>query len=351
MLVNTPLNHYPCRMLPKFIGITLLLAFATTGAFGQAAGAYPEGVEVRDYTGWSSSIFLDTGEVVAAITPAAAGRVMRYALNYDNIIYENRDTAGRILTDPRDPWSYGGYQIDIGPELRGIPRHDELWRGQYSWHVPGPYSARVTSKPDMNTGVQLTKEFVMDPENGDLGIVQTMKNISDQDVSYCLWDRTLCLGGGFAIVPVNRRSIFKNGWAQRVGERNQDWRYDGDAEKPREVEIMRGHVIIQCQGPATKIGVDSTEGWVAYARGRLLFVKYFPYFPEGRYTDGGCSVEVYFNEQVAELEPLSPEVTLKPGEEYSFPEQWVLIELDRSVNTHRDARKILSKIPPSPFAR
>lgn len=337
-------------MSPRFSAVALSVSLASASVSAQTSKPYPEGVEVREYTGWQSSIFLDTGEVVAVVTPAAAGRVMRYALNYDNIIYEKPETAGRVLTDENDPWSFGGYQVDIGPELRGIPRHDELWRGVYSWHVPDPYSARVTSKPDKGTGVQLIKDFVMDPGNGDLGIVQTMKNISDKDISYCLWDRTLCLGGGFAIVPINKNSQFKNGWAMRVGERNKNWRYDGTVRSPREVEVMRGHAIIRCQGPATKIGLDSTEGWVAYARGRMLFVKYFPYFANGNYSDGGCSVEVFFNEQFAELEPLSPEVTLKPGEEYSFPEQWVLIELDRAVNTHKDARKILKLIPPSPFA-
>ncbi len=328
-----------------------VLSLATASALAQTNSAYPKGVEVREYTGWQSSITLDSGEVVAAITPAAGGRVMRYALNYDNVIYEKNDTAGRVLTDPNDQWSFGGYQLDIGPELRGIPVHDELWRGVYSWFIPGPYSARVTSKPDQNTGIELTKEFTMDPDNGDLGIVQSMKNISDKDVSYCLWDRTLCLSGGFAIIPVNRRSQFENGWAMRVSDQDNEWHYDGNMEAPREVEVMKNHVIIHCQGPEKKIGVDSTAGWIAYARGRLLFVKYFPHTPGGNYSDGGCTAEVFFNETFAEIQTLSPEVTLKPGESYSFPEQWVIIELDRAVNTHRDARKILDRIPPSPFAR
>jgi len=337
-------------MFLRSLTFTTTLLCATIPAVAQTESVYPEGVEIREYTGWQSSITLDAGEVVTVITPAAGGRVMRYALNYDNIIYEKTDTAGRVLTDPEDQWSFGGYQVDLGPELRGIPRHDELWRGVYSWHIPGPYAAKVTSKPDKATGIQIIKEFVMDPNNGDLGIVQTMKNVSKKNVSYSLWDRTLCQGGGFAIIPVNRNSQFKNDWAMRVGDSKANWRYDGNFEAPREIELRKKHVIIRCQGPATKIGGDSTAGWVAYARGRLLFVKYFPYFPDGNYSDGGCSVEVYFNEQFAELEPLSPEVTLKPGESYSFPEQWVIIELDRAVNTHKDASKILKQIPPSPFA-
>lgn len=330
---------------------SVILGFSLITATAQDKSVYPAGVQVRDYTGWHNSIFLDSGDVEAVIVPGAAGRVMRYALNYENIIHENPETAGRVLTNPEDRWSFGGYQIDLGPELRGIPRHDELWRGVYSWHIPGPFTARVTSKPDPSTGIEITKEFVMDPDNGDLGIVQIMRNISSTNLSYCLWDRTLCKGGGFAIVPLNSRSRFKNKWAKRVGDGVGTWAYDGAAEEPRELEIRRGHAIIQCQGPASKFGFDSTEGWIAYARGKLLFVKYFPYFPDGNYSDGGCSVEVYFNETFAELEPLSPEVPLEPGASYSFPEKWVLIELDRPINTHRDASRILDRIPPSPFAK
>ena len=31
------------------------------------------------------------------------------------------------------------------------------------------------------------------------------------------------------------------------------------------------------------MGADSDAGWIAYMRGRLLFVKYYPYFPNGAY--------------------------------------------------------------------
>ena len=54
---------------------------------------------------------------------------------------------------------------------------------------------------------------------------------------------------------------------------------------------------------------------------------------------------------LSELEPLSPEVTLRPEAEYLFPERWTLTRLDRDVTTHEDARAVAASIPPSPFAR
>jgi hypothetical protein len=117
------------------------------------------------------------------------------------------------------------------------------------------------------------------------------------------------------------------------------------------VKILKGVLVAKAEGEATKIGADSDAGWIAYARGRLLFVKYFPYSPKGDYSDGGNSVEVYFDKSVGELEPLSPEVKLKPGESYSFPEKWTLIELNDEVTTFEEARKLVKKVPPSPFKR
>jgi hypothetical protein len=80
-----------------------------------------------------------------------------------------------------------------------------------------------------------------------------------------------------------------------------------------------------------------------------LLVKFFPYFPKGDYTDGGNSVELYFDQSVAELEPLSPEVKLKPGAIYTFPEQWVLLELKKPVSTFEQARSLARQVPRSPF--
>ena len=60
---------------------------------------------------------------------------------------------------------------------------------------------------------------------------------------------------------------------------------------------------------------------------------------------------VYFNDRIAELEPISPEVALKPLRSYVFPERWRLIRLDREVKTHEDARAVVDRIPPAPFGK
>ena len=67
------------------------------------------------------------------------------------------------------------------------------------------------------------------------------------------------------------------------------------------------------------------------------------------YPDGGNSVELYWSDRVAELEPLSPEVILRPEQSYAFPEKWALYALPAAVTSFEQARELVGRIPPSPF--
>jgi hypothetical protein len=308
------------------------------------------GVVAMDYRGWEHSLVVEATDVEAklVVAPAVGGRIVEYSLDGQNILWAPPGIDGLTLAASPKGFATPGHQVDIGPELRGIPRHLLLWLGQYVGDAPRDDTVRVVSAPDPTVGVQLSKEITMEPETGALGVLHRMKNIAATNVSYCLWDRTLCEGGGYAFFPLNRKSRFKAGWAlKRKGEGRGF--YDGDTPEHPNVTLFGNLLVAKCDGPASKLGADSDAGWIAYVRGRLLFVKYYPYFPKGPYTDGGCSVELFFDQGRAELEPLSPEITLKPGEQYDFPEKWTLTLLDEPVTTPQQARALARKIPASPF--
>ena len=264
----------------------------------------------------------------------------------ENILFENREYLGKTLanTKPEElAQGYIGYNIDLGPELRRIPPHLSLWMGAFDWRWDKG-SLSLESAPDPSVGIQIRKRMNLDPRTGELSLTQTMKNISTQEQTYCLWDRTLCRGGGFAVVPLGKRSRFKTGWSLL-----REGAYRGDDAAHPNVQILDGVLVARAEGKSSKLGLDSDAGWIAYVRGRLLFVKYFPHFPTGPYTDGGNSVEIYFDPNVCELEPLSPEVKLRSGETYEFPERWRLITLDHEVTRAQEARELVERIPPSPF--
>lgn len=330
-----------------------LFALAANLLVGPGAGraadpfiSFPEGVEMRSFHGKPGALSLtseDTG-ISAVVTPSFGGRVMFYGIEAENLLWVPRVNGASSALEA------GGYQLDIGPESRGIPARPTLWAGQYRSHSPRDFTVVVKSLPDPLLGVQLIKEIVVDPESGDLGVTQIITNVSPREVSFCHWDRTLVQPDGFVIVPLNKKSRFKKKWAVRRGEVGE-YVYDGDAPESDRVQIKSGVLYAKASGKSTKIGVDSDAGWVAYAWRHYLFIKYFPHYASGDYTDGGCTVELFWNERFAELEPLSPEVKLKPGEGYRFPELWRIIELKDDVTSFKDARKAAKKVLRSPFGR
>jgi hypothetical protein len=333
--------------------VLLVISSSSTAAIG-AGLAKTNDVMMENYGGWPDCLVMRGGDCKAIVVPAVGGRVLSYAVNGENILFENPEAAGRTLLTSSNGFWAGGYQCDIGPEVRGIPKHEWLWNGPWNWRVPGPFSVHTFSDPARAVGVRLDKEFVIDPDSGDLGVTQRLRNVVTSDVSFCLWDRTLCKGGGFAMFPLNRKSRFRAGWSIRRGSAGS-FNYDGDKPSDARVRILDGVLVAQAKSlPGArelKVGADSDAGWIAYVRGKVLFVKYFPVFPRGNYSDGGNSVEFYCSERVAELEPLSPEVSLKPGGNYSFPEKWTLIELAEEVTTYNQARALVKRIARSPFER
>ena len=314
----------------------------------------PAGTAKIQYGGWTNCFEIKGGDCRAVVVPGVGGRILHYSVNGENVLYENPTLFGDTLHNRSNFW-VGGYQLDLGPELRGIPDHKWLWQGVWNARASRLFTVYTVSDPEMSVGVQLEKEIVIDPDTGDIGLTQRMRNIVNSDVSFCLWDRTLCKGGGFGIFPLNKKSRFKAGWAKREGDKVPDFRYNGENPKDARVKVIDGVLVAEAKAlpdsPNMKIGADSDAGWIAYARGKILFVKYFPYTRDGNYTDGGNSVEFYCNDRGAELEPVSPEVKLKSGENYSFPEKWTLIELDKEVTSHEQARALVKRIPKSPFGK
>jgi hypothetical protein len=325
-----------------------IAAALALAALGSCASEPPARIESRVHLGKPNTWFLEAVEpkVEAAVMTEVGARIVRYALAGENILWENEDAAG-------NPRAGGGFQLDIGPEMRQIPRHDAIWSGRYEGAPVGVAGLRVSSAADPGLGLQVIKEIGIDSRNGALEIVGRMRNVTKGEVSYCFWDRTLCKPGGWTLVKLNPKSRFKAGWVlgKRVPGKASMWSYDGDAPAHPSMKVLDGVLVVKTGGPEQKCGADTMAGWIAYARGKLLFVKHFPCYPEGNYSDGGMSVAHYYRETMSELEPISPEVTVKPGQDYVFPQMWSLIRLEKEIESFEEARKLVDRIPSSPFAR
>lgn len=302
------------------------------------------GVFVGFYRGWSNSILLQaTNESAdAIIVPEVGGRVLHYGAGGENILFEPADSAGKTLARSSPGFPVGGYQCDVGPESAGLPEHPHLWQGRHTWESPGEWTVLVASGKDSVLGVEVSKNIRLDPETGTLHFRQWLENKFARDVTFCLRDRTLCKGGGFVLLPLNKKSRFSAGWSLRR-KAGTGFSYDGATPFSPQVRVLEGVLVARTDGEQIRLGSDSDAGWVGYARGPLLFVKFFDYTADGAYSDGN-SVEVSWNAQSVELEPRSPEVKLRRFNPYGFAGRWMLLPLDKPVTSFDQARALADRI-------
>ncbi|MCX8037979.1 MAG: DUF4380 domain-containing protein [Candidatus Sumerlaeia bacterium] len=280
-------------------------------------------VKTVAYEKWKDCLEITNGTARVVIAPAAGGRIVHYSL---------ADGPNFFL---------GGCQIDIGPELDYPPRHQTLWAGPYEAEKTGPLSVRLVSAKDTDIGLQITRTVEMAESGAGVTVRQTMTNISDKDVAYCHWDRTMTRAQ-YGFFELNPKSRFPARWSVRLGE-NRSYSYDGKTPASPRVKIVGDLLVVIPGKKMEKVGADSAAGWIAgYADG-WLYVKRFPYFPDGDYADGGNSVEFWVDAAGTrmEIEPLSPKVKLKPGVSYAFEEQWDLQRVNEKIESADDIPKLL----------
>jgi hypothetical protein len=333
------------RLILFFLGLGCGLHLATAAESPVAT----TGLRPQPFSGWQDCLVLSGGDCKAVLLPAVGGRVAFFALNGDNAIYEEPGSSGKTLANAPGGFAIGGAACDLGPEGRPIPEHNLSWLGPWTWQSPRPNKVTLRSEPDPGVGVELEKEVVMDPDSGELGLVNRMKNVTNTGLAYCLWDRTLSRPGGYLLVPLNKKSRFQAGWSLARKDPAGKTVYDGERPADPRAQVIEGVLIVAATGELLKAGADSDAEWVAYTVGRLLFVKYYPCSAQGNYSQKGHSVAFTCEARRVEWGPLSPEIPLKAGETYAFPEKWVLLELPRSARSFAEARALARSLPPSPF--
>lgn len=313
--------------------------------------AMPAGVNQGEFLGWTNSLSLrdDHGKVMAVVVPGIGGRVVQYSRGGVNALLENPDSNGKTLAQFPGGFWVGGYQCDFGPGLLGLPERQAVWLGPHDFVAPRDATVETASPVDTMTGLRLLKSFTLDPDTGALGVMQRMVNTSPNASRHSLHDRTLCPAGGFVLLRLPKQSRHRAGWSLLRATENGSF-FDGEQPASPNVAVFGDLLVAQATGAAGKLGSDTDGGWVAYVRGRLLFVKYFQTWRGAAYPEAGHTLEFSWNSQMAALELLSPLTVLAPGQAFDFPELWQLIELKADVTSFEEARAAVKKVPASPFA-
>lgn len=299
-------------------GIIMILLCAAFGLKAQTSGSF-----ISAY-GYDSCIQLKNSQVEVILEPNTGGRVIRYALNGVNVLYEDSMQNGWISTPamPRSKGHLAGGRFDIGPS-RTKPNTDLFFFGKWRATITGKLSARLTSQTDSVNGVYLIRDFTLDEHGTKLVCTQTILNTGKKPFKASFWARTFATGNGICIIPVPERGRFPNNYIMFMNR-------DTINMLPVDSNIYTADNFLIIKGPPKKPKLEmdvSPAGWIAYAEtNNLLFVKKFPVYKDKQYGDvTAANASIWYNGiQMTEVEPIGPLETILPGKSASYTEEWFI---------------------------
>lgn len=311
------------RCLP--VATSLLLLGLPCAVF---AADLPEGVRRVRVLNYPDCFELFNADVRVTLCHNVGGRVLEYAFKGRNALYlDPREARWGQPGGPKSPSSAG--RFDIGPEYL-IPKRDKLWTGTWEAEVIGPRAVRLRSQADEATGVQLIREFRLDPKSSHLACEQIIKNVSSETKYWSHWGRTFAVHGGIGVVPLTPDTKrFPNGWIMY-----QQGQEHSILLRPADPNVRRRGDFLEVLAPPSlpKLGFDSHAGWFAYVMPHgQAFVKRYPSPKDAVYPEiAGLTLCFWYPraEQVPaiELEPHGPRNIIPPGASASFKEDWYLLE-------------------------
>jgi len=297
-------------------------------------------MDITAYPPYGPCLRLANDKVEVLITLGFGPRIIRYGF------LEGENEFAEVLdpTQPPDPttWHlYGGHRLWHAPEVH--PR-TYVPDNQPISYEPISEGVRITQPVEALTGIQKSLEVWLAPEGSHVRVIHRLHNLGVWEVRLAAWAITAMAAGGCAILPLPPRGTHKT-HLQPVSALAL-WAYT-DLSDPRWT-LGRSYVLAR-QDPLRpmeqKIGLHTPLGWAAYARRGHLFIKRFDYHPDATYPDWGCTVEVFTNERLLELESLGPLTTLAPGEYLEHVEDWYLFdEVPTPHNDQQVERHILPRL-------
>jgi len=274
-------------------------------------------IEKINYEGWDNCIKISNNEVELVVTTDVGPRIIHYGFkgeeNHLKVFEEHKGKKGS------NEWlSYGGHRLWHSPE--------EFPRTYDTDNFPCEYKILENGlciKSPMDPKVQVEKE--MEITLSDKGTIVKIKHIitnkNSWDIDFAAWAITVMAQGGREIIPQ-----IKEGPKLLPNRTLALWTYT-KMNDPR-VLWLEDYIFLD-QNPklenAFKIGLPVIDGWSAYSNFGQLFVKYFDFIEDAQYPDFGySSYETYTNNEILEMETLSPIWTVSPSESIEHIEKWEL---------------------------
>jgi hypothetical protein len=215
----------------------------------------------------------------------------------------------------------GGHRLWIAPEhqvLSYLPDNETV---QHELLAPGG----VKLVNDAVDPWKIRKELTVTLTENSSEVVLEHRAINEgsEPVEIATWGLTVMEAGGLEIIPLpplgeHPRDLLPNRlmviWPY-TDLSDARWRFGAQLVTLRQTP----------DGLPTKLGLAHKGKWVAYLVNGSLFIKTFDFIEGEKYPDGGCNFETFSNQEMLEVEALSPLRTLASGESVSHTERWYLL--------------------------
>jgi hypothetical protein len=272
---------------------------------------------------------LTNGTVEAIVTTDIGPRLIRYSfIDDENILGEVPEAV--IKTELGDWKPFGGHRLWTAPEAN--PRSYAPDNGPVEYESASPLSIHLIQSVEAQTGIQKEMIVTLEPSGSGLTILHKLINHGLWRIEVSAWALTIMNGGGVAILP---QEPYRS-WDEALLPARPLvlWHYTDLTDArwtfgPKYIQLKTDEAVAAPQ----KLGIANKQGWAAYHRGKVMFVKRFGYVEGASYPDYGSNNETYTAASFIEIESLGPLRQLEPGAATTHEERWTLhrnIELDGS---------------------
>lgn len=281
------------------------------------------------------------GQNIAALPVENDGM---FKLNNGNSqIIIDGNSGSRVLSFKLDGEEILGTK-NINPRMYGStlwPSPEGKWKGQgildasrYTVKFFNGTDLLLQSQNDTLRGFSFTKEFQISQTDTSFVIKYIITNISKDLQEVAPWEVTRVPTGGLVFFPK---------------------RFPQDLPKSNKIypllAIQDSVGIIWCPYDsssisAKKLFMEGGEGWVAYVRNRIIFIKKFPIIELGQSAPGEKNLEIYVNKEKTymELENQGVFQKLSTGGSLSYEVKWFARRLPSGIKVEIGNKALLNYI-------
>ncbi len=295
-------------------------------------------IEKVSYHGWENNYRVSNDEIELVMTADVGPRVIHLAfIGEENEFSMNEGALGN--TEGAEWINYGGHRLWHAPEIHPrtyMPDNDPVQVQEMG------ESIRFIQGIEMVTGIQKEIDVWLDPKRSYVKMTHRMRNHNLWEVELAPWAISVMAGGGTAILPLLPKGPHPENLLSSHSV--NIWAYT-DMSDARWTWGNR-YILLRQENKedVQKVGVNSIEGWGAYARNGHLFVKFAEYDPNQTYPDRGCSFEMFTNSVMLELETMGPMVKIPPQGIVEHVEHWHLLKDVPSPQNDADVDQHISPL-------